>query len=207
MKYVIVGGGAQAKYVVDILVNCCNQKVVGILDVEDNREYHGSKIGGVEVLGYYKELIGDYPPSKFKAVICHSDNKTKELVYSELKKLGYAFPNIIHPNAYISRSAELGEGNIICSGVSIMPFARIGNCVIIHSNSVIEHDCEIDDFVNIAPSVALAGYVKIGRRSYIFTNATVVPGVKIGRDVKVGAGSVVLEDVPDNRVVKGVPAR
>ena len=41
----------------------------------------------------------------------------------------------------------------------------------------------------------------------MFTNATVLPGVKIGRDVKVGAGSVVVKDVPDNRVVRGVPAK
>lgn len=62
MKYVIVGGGAQAKYVIDILVNCYNREVVGILDAENNVEYHGSKIGNVKVLGYYRDLIEDYNP-------------------------------------------------------------------------------------------------------------------------------------------------
>ena len=207
MKYIIVGGGAQAKYVIDILVNCYNREVVGILDIENNVKYHGSRIDKVQVLGYYKDLIENYNPNEFSVILCHSDNKIKETIYNELKKLGYRFPNVIHPNAYISKNAKLGEGNIINSYVSIMPFAKICNCVVIHSNSVIEHDCEIEDFVNIAPSVALAGYVKVGKRSYIFTNATVLPGVKIGRDVKVGAGSVVIEDIPDNKVVKGVPAK
>lgn len=207
VKYVIVGGGAQAKYVIDILVNCYDRKVIGILDVENNKEYHGTKIGTVEVIGYYRDLIEDYSPEKYEVIVCHSDNRIREKIYDELKKLGYKFSNVIHPSAYISKSAKLGEGNIINSHVSIMPFAKIGNCVIIHSNSVIEHDCEIEDFVNIAPSVALAGYVKVGKGSYIFTNATVLPGVKIGKDAKVGAGSVVLEDVQDNTVVKGVPAR
>ena len=207
MKYIIVGGGAQAKYVIDILVNCYNREVVGILDIENNVEYHGSRIDKVQVLGYYKDLIENYNPNDFGVILCHSDNKIKETIYNELKKLGYRFPNVIHPNTYISKNAKLGEGNIINSYVSIMPFAKIGNCVVIHSNSVIEHDCEIEDFVNIAPSVALAGYVKVGKRSYIFTNATVLPGVKIGKDVKVGAGSVVIEDIPDNKVVKGVPAK
>jgi len=207
MKYIIVGGGAQAKYVIDILVNCYNREVIGILDIENNVEYHGSRIGKVQVLGYYKDLIENYNPNEFGVILCHSDNKIKETIYNELKKLGYRFPNVIHPNAYISKNAKLGEGNIINSYVSIMPFAKIGNCVVIHSNSVIEHDCEIEDFVNIAPSVALAGYVKVGKRSYIFTNATVLPGVKIGRDAKVGAGSVVIENIPDNKVVKGVPAK
>ena len=110
MKYIIVGGGAQAKYVIDILVNCYNREVVGILDIENNVEYHGSEIGKVQVLGYYKDLIENYNPNEFSVILCHSDNKIKETIYNELKKLGYRFPNVIHPNAYISKNAKLGEG-------------------------------------------------------------------------------------------------
>lgn len=205
MEYLIVGGGAQVKYAIDLLLNCYNQEILGILDVENNQEYHGSKIGGIEVLGYYKELIEAY--EGVGVVVCHSDNKIKERIYLELKESNYKFPNLVHPNTYLSEYAELGEGNIINSYVSVMPFVSIGNCTVIHSNSVIEHDCKVDDFVNIAPSATLAGYVKVGKRSYIFTNSAILPGVEIGKDASVGAGAVVLEDVPDGSTVKGVPAR
>ncbi|WP_456467707.1 acetyltransferase [Archaeoglobus sp.] len=205
-KYLIVGGGAQAKYIVDILT-LRGEEIEGILDVENNKDYHGTKIGDVEVLGYYRELIRHFDPETCYVSICHSNNRLKEKLYYELKQLGYKFPKIIHPTAYISKYATLSEGCIINSHVSIMPFARIGRCVIVHSNCVIEHDCVVEDFVNIAPSATLAGYAKVGKRSYIYTNATLLPGVSIGDDVVVGAGAVVIRDVESGKVVKGVPAR
>ena len=55
--------------------------------------------------------------------------------------------------------------------------------------------------------VYLTAPVKIGSRTYIGADATVLPGVTIGEDVVVGAGSVVTRDVPDGAVVAGSPAR
>ena len=205
-KYLVIGGGAQAKYVIDIL-ETYNATIEGILDIENNKEYHGTKVHDIEVLGYYKNLIQNFDPKQYNVVICYSNNNVKEKIYRELKELGYQFPNIIHPTAYISKTATIGEGCIINSNVSIMPFAKIGNLVVIHSNCVIEHDCVIEDFVNLGPSATLAGYVKVGKKSYIYTNATVLPGVNIGSEAVVGAGSVVINDVGSNEVVKGVPAK
>ena len=47
----------------------------------------------------------------------------------------------------------------------------------------------------------------IGDNVYIAANATVIGGVNIGNNVIVGAGSVVIKDIPDNSVVVGNPAR
>lgn len=51
------------------------------------------------------------------------------------------------------------------------------------------------------------GAVTIGDRVFIGANATILPGVSIGNDAVVGAGSVVTHDVPAGTVVAGVPAR
>ncbi|WP_369682643.1 sugar O-acetyltransferase [Methanosphaera cuniculi] len=48
--------------------------------------------------------------------------------------------------------------------------------------------------------------VKIGKRCWIGTNAIILPGVTIGDNVIVAAGSVVTKDIPDNMIVGGVPA-
>ncbi len=47
----------------------------------------------------------------------------------------------------------------------------------------------------------------IGENSSIGANSTILPGVKIGRNCMIGAGSVVTKDVPDNALVLGNPAR
>nr|WP_250349320.1 DapH/DapD/GlmU-related protein [Flavobacterium anhuiense] len=47
----------------------------------------------------------------------------------------------------------------------------------------------------------------MGEFSQIGANSTILPKVKIGKNVIVGAGSVVTKDIPDNCLVVGVPAR
>ena len=47
----------------------------------------------------------------------------------------------------------------------------------------------------------------VGKGAKIGANATILPGIRIGENALVGAGSVVVEDVPDNTVVVGNPAR
>ena len=49
--------------------------------------------------------------------------------------------------------------------------------------------------------------MRIKRNVGIGANATILPGVTIGENAVVGAGSVVTKDVPDNAVVAGNPAR
>ena len=60
----------------------------------------------------------------------------------------------------------------------------------------------------VSPGVkeSLEGPV-IGKGAKIGANATILPGVKIGANALVGAGSVVVKDVPANSVVVGNPAR
>ena len=88
-----------------------------------------------------------------------------------------------------------------------MPDAKIGSNNILHSGTIIEHDCLINDFVNIGPGVTLAGGVEIGNRSYIYTGVKIAPRVKIGYDTIIGAGSLVLKDLPSGVIAFGSPAK
>ena len=80
----------------------------------------------------------------------------------------------------------------------------------------------IGDDVTIAPNACILahdastkmhlGYTRIGKvdigdRVFIGASAVILPGVRIGNDVIIGAGSVVSQDIPDNSVAGGNPAR
>jgi len=71
----------------------------------------------------------------------------------------------------------------------------------------VDHDCEIEDFVHIAPGVHLAGGVLVGEGSLLGIGSSVIPYKRIGRWTIVGAGGVVVNDIPDCVTVVGVPAR
>ena len=53
----------------------------------------------------------------------------------------------------------------------------------------------------------ISGAVNIGELSFIGISSTIIQGVNIGKNVTIGAGSVVLKDIPDNVIAVGNPAK
>ncbi|WP_010528964.1 serine O-acetyltransferase [Lentibacillus jeotgali] len=103
------------------------------------------------------------------------------------------------------------------TGIEIHPGAKIGRKFFIDHGMgvVIGETCEIGDNVTLFQGVTLGGTGKEkGKRhptvkdnSMVTTGARVLGNITIGNSSKVGAGSVVLKDVPDHSTVVGVPGR
>jgi len=125
------------------------------------------------------------------------------------------------------QGASIREDNVIGDDVSIGTNAvleygnRIGDRVRIHSGCFLELTT-IEEDVFVGPNVTFTddphpmkcpryseckGGPVVRRLARIGANATILPGVEIGAEALVGAGSVVTEDVPPGMVVVGNPAR
>lgn len=114
----------------------------------------------------------------------------------------------------ISKFAEIGSYDVkisngvnILSGVRISNGTTIGNGCMIYYNSIITHDVIIQDFVEISPNVTILGNVTIDNGSHIGAGSIILPNRTIGKNVIVGAGAVVVSNLPDNCVAVGVPAK
>ncbi len=135
--------------------------------------------------------------------------------------------NKIGNNFQTGNKANIRELNVVGNNVSIGTLSVVEHHVIIEDNvrihtqafipeySILKKDCWIGPNVVItnakypkSPNVKneLKGAV-VGELAKIGANATILPGVKIGRNVLVGAGSVVVKDVKDGVIVAGNPAR
>ncbi|ADG04908.1 serine O-acetyltransferase [Kyrpidia tusciae] len=103
------------------------------------------------------------------------------------------------------------------TGIEIHPGAKIGRGVFIDHGSgvVIGETAEIGDNVTIYQGVTLGGTGKekgkrhptVGNNVLISTGAKILGAITIGDNSKIGAGSVVLKDVPPNSTVVGIPGR
>lgn len=92
------------------------------------------------------------------------------------------------------------------TGAIITNSIRIGNGCLINLNSTIGNDSVLGDFVECSPGVNISGNCKIGNYCNLGTNALILPKIKIGDNVIVGAGAVVTKDMPDNCLIMGMPA-
>ena len=207
MKIVIIGLGAQTKYALENFSFYEDVEIVGLIDLNQEKKGNETTFCGVPILGGIGMLPDLHRENISNVLICSPDPEKKSRLIAEIKEQCLKLVNAIHPRATIAGTAVIGKGNIINAGAVIQPYAQIGNGVMIHANVVVEHDNIIEDCVNLAPGVTLAGWVKVKQKATVFTGSKVIPTVVIGQRSIVGAGSVVLKDVPDRVVVAGVPGR
>lgn len=145
------------------------------------------------------------PTDAIDIIISIGNNAIRKLIVTENTQFRY--PTLIHPNAIVSDSATIGNGTVILAGAVVNAAVKIGQHCIINTCSSIDHDCIIDDFAHISPQVSLAGSVSVGEGSQVGIGACVIPGIRIGKWAMVGAGTVVIHDVPDYAVVVGNPGK
>ena len=206
-RLLIIGAGAQARYVTTTVGLTAQAEIVGLLDSFGNPSCWGSLVGGHRILGGL-DLLDSYegmPDMTF--VLAIANLAQKRSLAARLEARGCRFATIIHPSAILAKSVAVGAGAILNAGVVCEDSASIGRHAIVHAGSVLEHDTVVEAFVNIGPGVRTAGRVKVRDGAIVYTGATLIPGVEIGREAIVGAGSVVLKAVEAGSVVAGVPAR
>lgn len=103
----------------------------------------------------------------------------------------------------------------LATGIDIPRTAVVGRrlmihhfgAIIVHPRAVIGDDCTLRHGVTIGERVANGPVPTIADRVTFGAYAQVLGGIRVGDDAKIGAMSVVLQDVPDGATAVGVPAR
>jgi sugar O-acyltransferase (sialic acid O-acetyltransferase NeuD family) len=200
-RIIIVGAGAQGAVVADILERS-GTAAIGFVD--DTAALAGTSVLGIPILGTTEHL------SEFAhdaIIVAIGENHLRRTLVDRLVADGETLITAIHPFSSVAPSAQIGEGSIISAAAIVLPRVVIGRSVILNTKSSVDHDSEIGDFAHIACGATIGGKVRIGEETLVALGASVVSRVNVGARTVIGAGAVVINDVEDDVVALGVPAR
>jgi len=208
-KIIFWGATGQAK----VLRECLKDedlKLVALFDNDQNISSPFKKVPlyiGKKGLKYWLKENQDNNQVSFLVAIGGDNGKDRIEIQEYLQSYGLVPLIAKHPTAFIAKDVQLGSGSQVLAHASVCVETIIGRACIINTGAIVDHECYIDDGVHICPGAHLAGCVEVGRYSMIGTGAIILPRIKISERVIVGAGAVVLKDIPPFTVVVGNPAK
>jgi len=207
---VIWGAGDQGE-IVQYIFGCYPEvRVWAFLD--ENPEQIGKEVLGVPVLiPDHETLVGLRKDGVTHGIVAMGNNQARQDLSERLESLGFVITNAIHPTAHVPPETTIGKGVIVDSLSNFGHNPVVGNNVLISISVVIGHHATIDDNVWISAGAVICARSHLGRNVHIGPGAITVPKnyghLSIGDGAHVGAGALVLEDVPPNAVVVGSPAK
>lgn len=206
MRCIIIGAGKYGEVYLSYLCEA-GYEIAGFLD--DDPAEQGKEHGGVTVLGTTGLLETIKDTHKVEGVFCPlGNNRVRVRFLQKARELGYATPTYIHPSVVISPSVKIGNGVYILLGSRIMPDTEIKDFVMISMGVNIAHHNVLDQGVFLSTGCNFGASIHAKPYAYCGIGSTIMTGITtLGTDCLIGAGAVVIKDVPDGAVTAGVPAK
>ncbi|WP_047150334.1 2,3,4,5-tetrahydropyridine-2,6-dicarboxylate N-acetyltransferase [Aneurinibacillus tyrosinisolvens] len=170
--------------------------------------------GNVGVLfGDWKEIqpVLEANSAKIEDYVVESDRRNSAIPLLDTKGIQAR----IEPGAVIRDQVEIGNNAVIMMGAMINIGAVIGEGTMIDMNAVVGGRGTIGKNCHIGAGAVVAGVIEppsatpviIEDDVVVGANAVILEGVRVGKGSVVAAGAIVIDDVPENVVVAGTPAR
>jgi sugar O-acyltransferase (sialic acid O-acetyltransferase NeuD family) len=179
---------------------------VAALVVDD--AYAAASRSSVAPIVAWSEALTAFPPANhdmFVAIGYSKLNRLRAEKAATVSQAGYALTSFLHSRAVVWQGFELQSNCLILEHNTLQPFTTVGPNVVLWSGNHIGHHSTVEHGCFISSHVVIAGGVRVGAESFVGINCTVREHITIGRRNVLGAGSLILENTPDDAVFAAEP--
>ncbi|MBY8962430.1 acetyltransferase [Flavobacterium sp. D11R37] len=198
-KYIIIGAGGHAAEIDEYLAHAnmlsgtSKYSVCGFID--DNAAGYNTYAFSAPYLGTIKDHVIDNSSFYIMGI---ANLAFRKAITEDFLAKGAVFKTFIHPLAYVSPSARIGEGVVIAPYVNVGPNVVVGNYTLINSRASMGHDTRIGNYNFISPNVCFSGFTTIGDENLFGINSASIPKITIGSRNKIAAGMIIERDIEDD---------
>jgi acetyltransferase EpsM len=210
-RIVILGGSGIGMIAASIIDKMGNDEVIGFLN---DMIPVGTKIGKykqIPVIGKTEDLYKFLESEDISVFIAYVGLLNERSAYEKIRDLKIPeerFHSIIDPTAIVPKGyCSIGKGVLFAPLSQLSPDTTISDNCMLLGNSFIGHDSFLDHFAHVATNAVVGANVHVGKAVHVGSNSVIREKVRIGDYSLIGAGSVVIDDVPENAIVVGNPAR
>lgn len=164
----LIGAGGLGSVVAEIAqISGQWSKIAFLDDTPDHAKMREFPIIGRT--GEAKDFVGEYT----HALPTMGNNEFRLNMLRHLQNLGFHIPTIIHPRAFVSPSAILGEGCIILANAVVNTKVRLGDACLVHIGAMLDHDCVVGDGVLLPIGIVIRNAANIPPKAVLRPNTVI----------------------------------
>lgn len=173
---ILIYGSREFGQVVRSLVGDAGHEFAGFID-----DFEADADAGTRIIGDWNRVAGEFLPSDFGIAIAvgYANLDARWNVYRKVCDAGYHCPALIHPQAYVAKSAVVGTGSIVMARAIVDCRASLAELTVVWPGTVVNHDSAIGPNVFLSPNSTICGCATVGCNSFVGAGAVVVDHVNV----------------------------
>jgi sugar O-acyltransferase (sialic acid O-acetyltransferase NeuD family) len=181
-RVLIVGAGGFGQSVADALT--AQDAIAGFVDDRADLQSH---VLGLPVLGRVCDLAL-LRRHHDRIVVAIGDNQLRRSLCEAALALDYRLLAVVHPRAWCSPHAHIGEGAMVMAGAVVGTAAQVGRGAIVNAAAVVDHHAKVGDFAHLGVAACMAGGASLGIEAWLQEGCVLGPGKEIAAGKVVSRG-------------------
>jgi sugar O-acyltransferase (sialic acid O-acetyltransferase NeuD family) len=181
-----VGAGGYGRLTLDTLIaGGFETWIIGFYD--DAHATLPDKVRGIPVLGDLGMLKSMLSVEAVHVIVAITHNSTRLRIANSIRGLGVRFFTAMHPSAYVSAEADVGDGSVLAAGAVVGPDATVGSHCYIGPRAVVDRDAVVEAGAWVSAGAIVGPGARVGVRAVLGQNSSVERRVVVEEDAEVAA--------------------